>query len=272
MGIRHLLYQMDYQMPNHPSNPEEKLSPLVLFKEFVDLYRENVKINTAVSKRHASVILAEAYAVLKGIGYEAQDARDAFNRVLGLAIKGVGRKIDVLASHTLSGADFVAVHLDGRLPIIEYVKVPGAKTSTPCLSSAAKESMLEKAAPKTARGQGLIRDSLRITFRVRAGDLRLAEEISKAAPNPEEAAFVLGPEEARRREQLRASCHAPLQIYPRPATFEAPAKSQGDLYGAPVLQDGAYSPRIAAARRRGIGASAPSNRRRGTPRSPRRRT
>ena len=40
--------------------------------------------------------------------------------------------------------------------------------------------------------------------------------------------------------ELRASYFAPIQIYQRPATFEAPAKSQGDLYGALVLQDGAY--------------------------------
>jgi len=64
----------------------------------------------------------------------------------------------------------------------------------------------------------------------------------QAAPNPEEAAFVLGPEEARRQEELRASYLAPLQICPRPATLEAPKEALGDLYGALVLEanGGAY--------------------------------
>jgi len=134
---------------------------LAVFKDFVELYQKNnnndVKINIAVSKHHDSVILAEAYAVLRGIGYSAQEARDAFNDDFCRRIKGTRRNVISVASGTLSGADFLAAHPDGRLLIIGHVKAPGAKASTPYLSSAAMESLLEKAAPSTqrrSRGRG----------------------------------------------------------------------------------------------------------------------
>jgi hypothetical protein len=201
-----------------------------LFSNTLGIFPETVR--TAVSKQSPDTIVAEIYPILIALGYDHQAAIDYWNdTLLKQIIEGYYRQGSVLPNITL---DYCWSLTDGRKSVVEYVKFNGASNFTPCVSCAALELILPKAAAKTTIGKEILQKAVNTLIRAQVGDTTLATEVLGTTPNTAAQEFVLGAEEAARQQTVdRVAAVAAVQGAYK-IDFKIPDEiwDEGDLYFA----------------------------------------